>query len=509
MQIENLTILHKKDGREMIRGLSLTLNPGDRAALIGEEGDGKSTLLKLLYDETLVEGYAEWTGKIRKEGERIAYLAQELSPEETGLTVDAWLMKQGAKREKTAKALRDPGLILSKELGARKLSSLSGGEKVRLRLAALEAGEPDVWLLDEPSNDLDLETLAELEKFLLRLREPVLFVSHDRWLLERTANRVVHVESVKRRTESRVTVSGEGYGDYVASREEAFEREERISRKEHEEFRAKKERWDKIYRQVDTAQAKDAHAGGDHVGRLLKKKMHAVKSMGRRLEKEEAALTHRPEKEEAIVAKFRPESAIPQGKRVLEFSLPELSAGEKLLARDIFLRITGPERVAIVGKNGAGKTTLIRLIAREAALRRDIRAAYMPQDYRELLGAEKDPVSFLAKTGDREEITRLRTYLGGMRYTAEEMSHPVEELSGGQKAKLILLKMMEDRANFLILDEPTRNLSPLSGPVIAGLLRDFPGAILLTSHDRAFLEEVPTRILELTGEGLRERRSLG
>ncbi|MBR0143386.1 MAG: ABC-F family ATP-binding cassette domain-containing protein [Clostridia bacterium] len=509
MQIENLTILHKKDGREMIRGLSLALRPGDRAALIGEEGDGKSTLLKLLYDERLVEDYAEWTGKIRKEGERIAYLAQELSPEETGTTVDRWLQRQGVKREKTAGALRGSGMILTREFGERRISSLSGGEKVKLRLAALAAGEPDVWLLDEPSNDLDMETLEALERFLLGLRKPVLYVSHDRRLLERTANRVVHVESIKRRTESRVTVSGEGYRDYVASREEAFVREERIARKEHEEFREKKERWDRIYRQVDKAQENASRAeGGDHIGRLLKKKMHAVKSMGRRLEKEEAALTHRPEKEEAIVVKFRPESAIPQGKRVLEFSLPELSAGEKVLARDVFLRITGPEKVAVVGKNGAGKTTLLRLIARETAERRDIRAAYMPQDYRELLGAEKDPVSFLAKTGDREEITRLRTFLGGMRYTAGEMSHPVEELSGGQKAKLILLKMMEERASFLILDEPTRNLSPLSGPVIAALLRDFPGAILMTSHDRAFLEEVPDRILELTEEGLRERKSL-
>ena len=160
-----------------------------------------------------------------------------------------------------------------------------------------------------------------------------------------------------------------------------------------------------------------------------------------------------------------------------------------------------------MGKNGAGKTTLLRLIAREALQRRDIRAAYMPQDYRELLGADLDPVTFLAKSGEKEEITRMRTYLGGMRYTADEMAHPVSELSGGQRAKLILLKMMEDGANFLILDEPTRNLSPLSGPVISSLLRDFPGAILMTSHDRDFLEEVPDRILLLREDGLYEERA--
>ena len=506
MQIENLTIIHQKDCRELLKGLNLTLQPGDKVAVIGEEGNGKSTLLKLLYDEGTVEDYIDWTGTIRKKGERIAYLAQELTEKETALTVDEWLRRSGAKREKAARFAHDAGLFLAGDIGNRKLSSLSGGEKVKLRLAALMAGEPDVWLLDEPSNDLDVETLEFLESFLIRLREPVMFISHDRRLLEKASNRVVHMESLRRRTESRVTVSNTGYAEYAAARKSAYIRQERISRKEHEEFREKKERWEKIYRQVDRDQAavtRQDPAGG----RLLKKKMHTVKAMGRRLEREESELTARPEEEEAIVAKYRPEAGIPAGKRVLEIKVPLLMAGEKLLARDLELLITGGEKVAVVGKNGAGKTTLLRLIAREALQRRDIRAAYMPQDYRELLGADLDPVTFLAKSGEKEEITRMRTYLGGMRYTADEMAHPVSELSGGQRAKLILLKMMEDGANFLILDEPTRNLSPLSGPVISSLLRDFPGAILMTSHDRAFLEEVPDRILLLREDGLYEERA--
>ena len=503
MQIENVTIMHQKDCRELLKGLNLTLRPGDKVALIGEEGNGKSTLLKLLYDETSVEDYADWTGKVRKKGEKIAYLAQELTEKEAALTVDEWLQRSGAKREKAARFAHDAGLLLTGELGERQLSSLSGGEKVKLRLAVLWAEGPDVWLLDEPSNDLDVETLEYLEGFLLGLREPVMFISHDRRLLEKVSNRIVHMESLRRRTESHVTVSNVGYAAYAAAREAAYLRQERISRKEHEEFREKKARWEKIYRQVDRDQAAISRQDPSS-GRLLKKKMHTVKAMGHRLEREEAELTARPEEEEAIIVKYRPEAAIPAGKRVLEMEVPELRAGEKLLARDLQIRITGGEKVAIVGKNGAGKTTLLRLIAREALARRDIRAAYMPQDYRELLGGELDPVTFLAKTGEKEEITRMRTYLGGMRYTAEEMAHPVSELSGGQRAKLILLKMMEDGANFLILDEPTRNLSPLSGPVVSALLRDYPGAILMTSHDRAFLEEVPDRILVLREDGFHE-----
>ena len=134
--------------------------------------------------------------------------------------------------------------------------------------------------------------------------------------------------------------------------------------------------------------------------------------------------------------------------------------------------------------------------------RQDIRASYMPQNYEELLNLDETPVDYLSESGDKEEITKIRTWLGSMKYTADEMDHPIRELSGGQKAKIFLLKMNLSGANVLILDEPTRNFSPLSNPVIRQVLSDFRGAIISISHDRKYIEEVCQTVYELTEEGM-------
>ena len=160
----------------------------------------------------------------------------------------------------------------------------------------------------------------------------------------------------------------------------------------------------------------------------------------------------------------------------------------------------------LVGRNGAGKTTLLRAIAAELTARGDLHACYMPQEYGDLLVPDETPLDYLAPSGAKDELTRARTYLGSLRYTADEMDHPIRALSGGQKAKLLLLKMSMEDADVLILDEPTRNFSPLSGPEIRALLRAFPGAILSVSHDRKFIVEVCTRVCRLTEAGLEELR---
>ena len=126
----------------------------------------------------------------------------------------------------------------------------------------------------------------------------------------------------------------------------------------------------------------------------------------------------------------------------------------------------------------------------------------MPQNYEALLDLDMTPVDYLDTSGEKEERTRIRTYLGALKYTADEMEHPIRELSGGQKAKVLLLKLSMSGANVLILDEPTRNFSPLSGPVIRKMLKEFPGAIISVSHDRKYLSEVCDKIYRLTPEGL-------
>ena len=129
----------------------------------------------------------------------------------------------------------------------------------------------------------------------------------------------------------------------------------------------------------------------------------------------------------------------------------------------------------------------------------------MPQNYEDLLDLSMTPVDFLDRTGDKEERTRIRTYLGSLKYTADEMEHPIRELSGGQKAKVLLLKMSMSDANVLILDEPTRNFSPLSGPVIRKMIQEFPGAVISISHDRKYIKEVCEKIYELTVDGLKQK----
>lgn len=160
------------------------------------------------------------------------------------------------------------------------------------------------------------------------------------------------------------------------------------------------------------------------------------------------------------------------------------------------------ERLALIGEEGNGKSTLLHLIRNTLEKRSDLRVFYMPQDAGDLLDFSLSPVELLSPSGKKEERSRAGILLGSMKFTADEMNHPSAGLSGGQKAKLMFLMMAESGANVLLLDEPTRNLSPLSGPVIRELLAEYPGCIITVSHDRRLIQEVCTRTVTLTPEGV-------
>lgn len=161
------------------------------------------------------------------------------------------------------------------------------------------------------------------------------------------------------------------------------------------------------------------------------------------------------------------------------------------------------ERLALIGEEGNGKSTLLHLIRNTLEKRSDLRVFYMPQDAGDLLDFSLSPVELLSPSGKREERSRAGILLGSMKFTADEMNHPSAGLSGGQKAKLMFLMMAESGANVLLLDEPTLNLSPLSGPVIRELLAEYPGCIITVSHDRRLIQEVCTRTVTLAPEGVR------
>lgn len=510
LQIKDLSISMKKDLRPLLSGFSFALDPGDRVAVIGEEGDGKSTLLKIIYDESMAGEYAEWSGQVMKDGLLLGYLGQEVSPQEGALSGYEFCCREPAFLESSPGEISSAAGKLDVPLELfyteRPVCTMSGGEKVKLRMALLTLKRPDVYLLDEPSNDLDVETLRWLEQFILGCGRPVMYISHDEALLENTANVILHMELLRRKTLPRWTVARMGYRQYVEERLGRFQKQEQLAKKEREEDRKRQEKIAKMEQQVQHA-LDTVSRQNPGKGRLLKKKMKSVKSMEHRYDRERGDMTEFPDSEEAILVGFDPGISIPAGKTVLELDLPELRAGDgALLAENVCLTVRGPEHICITGRNGAGKTTLLRRIAELLLERTDIKAAYMPQNYAETLDQGMTPVEFLTGgSGEKEKLTRAKTFLGSMKYTPEECAHSIEGLSGGQKAKLFFLRMILSGSNVLILDEPTRNFSPLSGPVIRGMIEGFGGCVISVSHDRRFMEQAGGRVYELTAEGLSEK----
>lgn len=511
MQIKHLSITNKTGLHELASDLSFTLNDGDRAAIIGEEGNGKSTLLKLIYDASLVEDYIDYSGEILYDHSILGYLEQELGADDRRRSVYEYLLNEPLfiDCEQRELAMYAAKLQLPFELlySDRQMGSLSGGERIKLSMIRILCRKPDVLLLDEPSNDLDLDTLKWLEELIAGWRGAVLYISHDETLLERTANKIIHLEQIRRKTKVRNTVIASGYREYVQMRALRMDRQEQRAASERREYRIQQEKFRRIRQKVEHQQEIITRQDPGTAAKL-KKKMHAVKSQERRFEKEFEQMTEFPDMEDAIYTRFGNTEELPPRKPVLALALPELKIKDRILAKNVCLEVIGPQKIGIVGTNGCGKTTLLKQIAAQLLARSDIKASYLPQNYGDAEGfgaGACTPVEFLAKCGDKEEETRIRTYLGSLKFTAEEMDHPMCALSGGQKAKLLLLNLCMSGANVLILDEPTRNFSPLSGPVIRRILAGYPGAIISVSHDRKYISEVCDRIYYLTETGLRAR----
>ncbi len=503
LQVKNLSIYNRKDLHELVKDLSFSLRPAEKLAVIGEEGNGKSTLLRIICGID-VGSFIEWSGEINRDAMRLGYLEQELAADERAVAVCDYCANRagfltapsGEISEIASKLGLKPGLFYD----TRRMGELSGGESVKLRIALICLDHPDCYVLDEPGNDLDIPTLEWLENFIKTRAEPVIYVSHDETLLERTATAILHLEQLRRKTLPRSTLKRMGYREYVYERERDFAHQGQVAKKERAEERERLERFREIYEKVEHRQrtiSRSDPAGG----RLLKKKMKSLKSQESRYDREREDMTEFPESEEAISIGF-PKVYLPAGKTVLDLSIASLKAGEKELAHDIKLFVRGGEHIGIIGPNGIGKTTLLRLISKDLLERDDISAAYMPQDYLEALDFSRTPLDYLCPSGKKEELTRARLILGSMKFTAAEAEHKISELSGGQKAKLFFAGMILSGANVLILDEPTRNFSPLSGPVIRGILKDFQGSIISVSHDRKYLAEVCGKIYELTPRGL-------
>ena len=501
--IKDLELQLAKDMRTLISGFNFSFVPNQKIALIGEEGNGKSSLLKAIYDKSLISDYIDVSGSIFKEKEIIGYLPQHLPNKLDNISIRDFIYGKDRDIDYSKLYRFIDNLGIKEELLDTniRLFDLSGGEKIKIQLLDILLDNPTVLLLDEPTNDLDIDSIIWLENFINSQKIPIMFISHDERLLENCANTVILFEQLSRKTIPTHTIEKLDYKSFVSKRWNTIETQEKNAKKEREILDKKLERYREIYDKVDRAQ-RTVSRQDPAAGKNLKDKMHTVKSIGKRFEKEEENLTQRPDFEESIYIKFNEGIGVPKGKQILELKLEELLIKNKILSRDINLTVIGPEKICIVGRNGSGKTTLLKQIRNN--LNSNINAFYMPQNYLELLDVNQTPVEYLAKDSTKDEQTRVRTYLGSLKFTKDEMEHNISSLSGGQVAKLYFSNLTSGDYEALILDEPTRNLSPLSGPEIRNALKDFKGVIISVSHDRKYIEEVCDKMYLLDEVGLHD-----
>lgn len=495
LEIKGLSI--SINDRYLIKNLNLVLNNGDKLAIIGEEGNGKSTLLKSILG---ICKYAEVSGSINFKNNRIGYLEQSINKEDLNKKVyDFLFIDANDYYNKVNKLYKYLDIInLSDEILGQKISTLSGGEKVKISILKLLLNEYDILFLDEPTNDLDIETLEWLEKFINSTDKPIMYVSHDETLLSNTANMILHLEQIMKKTDCRHTLLKIDYDTYVEQRIRSLEHQTQVAKSEKREFNKQQEKLQRIMQKVEYQQNTISRSD-PHGAKILKKKMHSLKSQERKMNN--TKLTEIPDVEESINFFFE-DVEIPRTKNIINLSIEELKVYDKTLSKNIKLDVIGNIHLCIIGKNGVGKSTLIKIIYNELKDRTDIKVGYMPQTYDDILNNYEYVLDFLSPQGNKEEITKSRMLLGNMKFTKEEMISKIKDLSNGTKAKLFLVKLVLEKCNVLILDEPTRNVSPLSNPVIRKVLGEYKGTIISVSHDRKYINEVIDSLYLLTPNGL-------
>ena len=520
--ISNLSLILKKDLRVLIKDFSLTVNKKDKIGIIGEEGNGKSSLLKAIYNQEEASKYLEIKGTINIKNEKIGYLPQMFEKELLEKSVYELL------NEKIDYSLLDYKkyyfYIDKFNLDEEKLLSssflvgnLSGGERIKLFLLIELMKEPTVLLLDEPSNDLDLLSLNLLEELIINLNIPVIFISHDEHFLSRCANRIVHIESLKSKSEARVSVKNLSYDDYYQTREDFLDKNIREFNKDKENFEKKIEKYNRVYQSVNYA-LNTVSRQAPSVAKNLKDKMHSIKSMEKRYIKEKENLTQKYEVEDAINLKFdnldkgksgssnsKINYLVDANKEVLDLNIDSLkvNSGITLIDKQISLYIKGAKKVALIGENGVGKTTLLRLIYHEHKKNTSFKVGYMSQNYEDDLLNYLSSLDYLSKTlnvSNKEDLTKIQTYLGSLKLTYEEMNRSISSLSGGEKAKIFFAKLILEKDNVMLLDEPTRNVSPLSNKAFINSIKEYNGVLIAVSHDRNFVYQVFDDIYELDKE---------
>ena len=499
ININHLTITQNKDLRDLVSDLTMTIQDREKVAIIGEEGNGKSTLLRALMGEALSDFTIK--GNIQSDYQSLAYIPQKLPEELKKKTLHDYFFLDSidlyySVLYRLAEELHFDSDRFASSQG---IGSLSGGEALKVQLIH-ELSKPfEILFLDEPSNDLDLETVDWLKSQIQKTRQTVIFISHDEDFLSETADTIVHLRLVKHRKEAETLVEHLDYDRYSVQRKVNFVRQSQQAANEQRAYDKTMEKHRRVKQNVETAlrATKDSTAG-----RLLAKKMKTVLSQEKRYEKVAQSITQKPLEEEEIRLFFSDIQPLPASKVLIQLEKENLSIGERILSQGLQLTVRGQEKIGIIGPNGVGKSTLLAKLQQLLNDKREVSLGFMPQDYHKKLQLSLSPVDYLSQTGQKEELHKIQSHLASLNFSYPEMQYQIRSLSGGQQGKLLLLDLVLRKPNFLLLDEPTRNFSPTSQPEIRKLFTTYPGGLVTVSHDRRFLKEVCSTIYRLTEHGL-------
>ena len=514
-----LSEVHKSYGtHDILRGVSLQVNPGEHVGLVGRNGAGKTTIFRLISGEESPDR----GDVVRARGVRLGLLAQHVHFEPGSTVHESALAAFGHLQQiehemhelehRMAEAPEDLekilerysdlqhefereggfayaakaeaillGLGFERETWTLETEKLSGGQQNRLGLVRLLLAEPDVLLLDEPTNHLDVAGVEWLEEFLQSYAPGFVIISHDRYFLDRCCRRIVDLENGKA-----ASYSG-NYSHYLLEREERRESQRRAYDNQ-QQLIAKTEEF--IRRNLAGQKTKQAKSR---------------RTMLQKLERVDAV------RGDQSSGDFRLQSIERTGNHVLTVTDASIGYPEKLLARDISFILRRGECLGIIGPNGSGKTTFLKTIlkqlpplAGEIAWGSKVNIGYYAQQLDDLDERNEIIMELRRVAPSSATAGELRSFLAKFLFTGDDVYKHVRDLSGGEKGRLALAKLIYSRVNVLVLDEPTNHLDIPSREALEEALDAYQGTIVTISHDRFFLDRVATQILALDGEGKAE-----
>lgn len=506
LTVQNLTIAFGE--RILFQNASFLLDKGEKISLIGRNGTGKTTFLKALLGQQDYEGGIFFShdakigsiDQIRITSENTIYdelltvFSEVIGLEKELANVSDLIEKQGATDELIDRQHRLTeafekldgysyrsrakgaliGLGFSPDEFSRKTDTLSGGENTRLHLAKLLLSDYDLLLLDEPTNHLDMQSVEWLESFLKNTKSAVLVVSHDRYFLDRVTTKTMEIAHQK------LTVFSGGYTVFQEKKKQANEN----ALREYEQAQKEEKHLLEVMQTLRSHRDFHGLASKEKALQRLRETMVVPDSM-------ERSLSFSIDKNEE------------SGDDVLTIKALKKAFDDKLLFENVEMLIKKGERAFLLGGNGTGKTTLLKLIVHEDLPDHGsiVHGAHVNIGYYEQsqssLDPKKTPFSTIADAFPRKTETEVRTALGTFLFRGEDVFKPIEELSGGERARILLLKLLLKKPNLLILDEPTNHLDIESKEALENALLSYNGTILAVSHDRYFIQKLATTIYNL------------